>query len=332
MGKRWYAVIRGRAVGVMEKEAALEATQGVKGAFLRSFKDKGEAERFFRRAQSRGEVRTLGGGSPGDNLYMAYTDGSGRGSASAVLALDGRVVAQGHLALPGVQDPGEAEARAFLLALLMTPRGGQLRLHTDRADLASLWERGKEDAWGLTPILRALAEALEVKLEVRWVPRREVKEAHEAADQAAAARWEAEAKSAHVNAFLERLPHRYRASALNLLERFLSEEGLYPERLKSWLGRGRSQTRTLLLEHLPEGKNLLRLLRSIAGMNGAAREAVRDKDRERAWAEKPPTEKQLRFLHALGYSGPAPESVLAASQLIAELVRRKAFPPGERSG
>ena len=39
-------------------------------------------------------------------------------------------------------------------------------------------------------------------------------------------------------------------------------------------------------------------------------------------ASKPPTEKQIRFLRALGHLGPAPEHRLEASELIGSLLRR----------
>jgi hypothetical protein len=42
---------------------------------------------------------------------------------------------------------------------------------------------------------------------------------------------------------------------------------------------------------------------------------------ERYMAEQPPTEKQLSYLQALGYSGPAPANRLEASRLIDEVMR-----------
>jgi hypothetical protein len=42
---------------------------------------------------------------------------------------------------------------------------------------------------------------------------------------------------------------------------------------------------------------------------------------ERYMAEQPPTEKQLSYLQALGYSGPAPANRLEASRLIDEAVK-----------
>ncbi|MCX7802289.1 MAG: hypothetical protein N2313_04625 [Meiothermus ruber] len=42
---------------------------------------------------------------------------------------------------------------------------------------------------------------------------------------------------------------------------------------------------------------------------------------ERWMAEQPPSEKQLRYLHNLGYRGPTPANRLEASRLIDELVK-----------
>ncbi|MCH1927175.1 hypothetical protein L6232_20395, partial [Shewanella sp. C31] len=70
-------------------------------------------------------------------------------------------------------------------------------------------------------------------------------------------------------------------------------------------------------------EKLQALLEGVRTLNGAAREALKDKDRERAWAEKPPTEAQMAYLRALGYEGPPPGSVLEASRLIDGLRKKK---------
>ncbi len=305
--------------------------EGISGSLIRVFGSEGEARSFYEEAVRRGEAvyldregRVLGpvGKTP---LLMGYTDGSlkeGEGSASAVLALEGKVVAKGRLALPGVKDSGEAELRAMLLALAMAPRGSRVRLHTDRTDLPVFWERKKPDPWGLVPALRVVARALSLQVEVVRVPRERVAVAHMGADRARRERGEQEEESAYLLHFLEGLPTRYRMSALKLMERFV-ETGLPPEAFPGWLEEGSSETRRLLREAIGKRKDLGRLLRAVSLLDGAAREALKDRDRERVWAEKPPTEKQLAYLALLGYQGPPPRSVLEASRLIERLKRER---------
>ncbi len=335
---RWYAVVRGIRPGLYASlEEAKKQVEGVPGGHMKGFRSKGEARAYLRRARRNHLVQEVRpkGVEPEEGVLHAYTDGSlrdGEGSASAVLALEGRVVAHGALALPGVRDSGEAEARAILLALGMAPRGSRVRVHTDRTDLPLFWREEREDPWGLLRVARELARALNLSVEVVRVPRKEVARAHEMADGARQERGEKERASAQLLSFLERLPPRYRMAALGLMERYLEEEGGKP--FRQWLSQGRSETRRLLLEALPqeEGK-VKRLLAGVRFLDGAAREALKDRDRERAWAEKPPTEKQKAFLRSLGYQGPEPASVLEASRLIEELVeKRRAGRAGCRSG
>lgn len=78
--------------------------------------------------------------------YRAISDGSfrsGAASASAVLVDAGGGLAQGRLALPKGEDATDAELRALVLALLMTPRGSRVVVETDRTDLPHLWKAGR---------------------------------------------------------------------------------------------------------------------------------------------------------------------------------------------
>lgn len=326
--EKWYVVLRGIAPGIYRsgKEANAQVG-GVRGSNLRVFGSEEEARSFYEEAVRRGEAAYLDPkgrvlsvvGRP--TMLMGYTDGSlkeGDGSASAVLSLEGRTVATGRLALPGVRDSGEAELRAMLLALAMAPRGSYVRLHTDRTDLPLFWGREEPDPWGLVPALKAVAKALSLQVEMVRVPRRQVAQAHEGAEKARQEREKKERESAHLMAFLEGLPPRYRMSALEIMERFVAA-GLPTEAFAEWLARGQSETRRLLLEAIRDRKDLPRLLRAVALLDGAARAALKDRDRERAWGEKPPTERQLALLRELGYEGPPPGSVLEASRLIDQL-------------
>lgn len=325
--KHW-VVLRGLVPGVYRNVREAQAqVEGISGSIIRAFGSEREARSFYEEAVRRGEAvyldregKVLGlvGKTP---LLMGYTDGSlkeGEGSASAVLALEGKAVATGRLALPGVRDSGEAELRAMLLALAMAPRGSRVRLHTDRTDLPVFWKRKEPDPWGLVPALKALARALSLQVEVVRVPRERVAVAHMGADRARRERGEKEEESAYLLHFLEGFPPRYRMSALKLMERFVGE-GLPPEEFPVWLERAQSETRRLLQEAIRGRGDLPRLLRAVAFLDGAAREALKDRDREKAWADKPPTEKQLAYLRALGYQGPPPASVLEASRLIERL-------------
>ncbi len=85
---------------------------------------------------------------------------------------------------------------------------------------------------------------------------------------------------------------------------------------------GTSGTRKLLLEALPE-TDFEGLLLALARLDGAAREALKGKDRERAWEKIPPTERQLAFLRELGHKGPPPKTLKEASDLIEALLERK---------
>lgn len=269
--------------------------------------------------------------SPGEAQYLAFVDGSLKGedgSASAVLLAKGsrRALCRGSLAYSGARASWESEVRGFLLALLMAPRGSRLRVETDFAPLAQVWRggRGEGYAGSLAPFLeaaRVLARALEVEVEVEKVPRKAVEEAHREAGAAREERRLEEEKAARAYGFLSRLPARYRKAALEVLERYPGDG----RDLLAWLGEGVSPTRDLLRQALGplREREVRELLQGIREMDGSLREALKGYDRREAWAEKPPTEKQLALLEALGYRGPAPRSVLEASELIESLQSRK---------
>lgn len=185
MGKKrgkkpaWYAVTgknQGVYFGTWEEIAPL--VQGISGAQAKRFNKKREAEAFLREMGLEGKERSL------PSTLRAYTDGSLRkGGASASAVVEGKLLAQGEIFLSWSQDLLEAEARAIALALLLTPSGGRLRVHTDRKDIATLAREGRlgEARHPSLQAILALASALRVELEIVWVPRREVKPAHEGA-------------------------------------------------------------------------------------------------------------------------------------------------------
>lgn len=207
---RWYVVLRGLKPGVYAslKEARAQV-DGVSGSFMRSFSTKAEAEAFLAKARAREKVVALEGGKKeaASLGFVARTDGGfkeGVGYAAAVLMLpEGRVVGSGRLSFPRAKDAGEAELKALLLALTLAPRGSRVRVETDRVDLPVFWAREAPDPWGLTPLLKALAAALDLEVEVRRVPRKEVAKAHADAGRARVERERAKRDSAKLAAFLD---------------------------------------------------------------------------------------------------------------------------------
>ena len=193
-------------------------------------------------------------------VFRAYTDGSLKGplgSASAVLAQDGMTVGRSTLAMPLMQDNGEVEVRAILLALLMAPRGSLIQIHTDRQDLAEQWQNNEKDAWGLFEVARHLQQVLRLNVEVIKVPRTTIQDAHNSASQAHLERKRKEEESQRVKQFLERLPVRHRMAAVKLMEKYLHRYGHHQaDGFITWLKEGTSETRRLLLEALNEGVRL----------------------------------------------------------------------------
>lgn len=314
--RRWYAVLlegRGQVLHLSGSEVA-RRFRGVKGVVIRPFPTREAAEAWLR-----GE----GLEASGEFLLRAYTDGSvrgGVGSASAVLEAGGH----GELFLPWCADVTEAEARALALAVLLAPRGALLVVQTDRRDFPPYFSPSAKGR-ASHPVLQgvmALAQALGVALQVEWVPRRRVEAAHQGARQGRE-NGEAHARKVEgIRCFLEPIPPRYRKAALDLLEAYPGEPGKEP--LLAWLARGESTTRGLLRERLSamgegEVRGLLGVLRSLPP---GWRKALADRDRERVWAETPPTEAQLRLLARLGYEGPPPPSLLEASREIARRLGR----------
>ncbi len=299
---KWYVVVRGLRPGVYESaEEARAQVEGVSDSMMRAFSSREEAEAYFAKALAKKKVKTRpkkgvveahpkpeDDGAP--SAFLARTDGGfrkGVGYAAAVLLTpSGQVAGTGRFSFPRTRDSGEAELRGLLLALAMAPRGSVVKVETDRSDLPVFWEREKPDPWGIVPALKAVARALDLRVDVVRVPRKRVQAAHDGAGRARAERERAKRDSAKLSAFLDSLPERYRMSALSLMERFL-EDGLPPSRFSEWLKRGTSETRKLLLEALPE-TDFEGLLLALARLDGAAREALKGKDRERAWEKIPP--------------------------------------------
>lgn len=323
MGKRngekgdWVAVLEGAGhlpPGVYKRSrvAALLEKPGVR---YRAYRTQADAQRGFRHLVSQNGRVPAG-------EYLAFTDGSykeGAGSASAVL-LDprlegkGREVALARAAFPWPQSAEDAEVRGILLALALVPKGARLRLETDYLPLAEAW-RGKRHAnlISIVSALKELVQALGVEVEIVKVARSRVERAHREAGSAREGLPQEEEEALRVRRFLEKLPVRFRLSALELLEAYQGEEPL-----EVWLARGNSETRKLLLDlfarlHPKEREGILRAVRSLPE---AVRRGLKEVDRELAWGEKPATPKQLAFLRALGYRGEEPGSVAEASRLI----------------
>ncbi len=61
-------------------------------------------------------------------------------------------------------------------------------METDRSDLPVFWEREKPDPWGIVPALKAVARALDLRVDVVRVPRKRVQAAHDGAGRARAER------------------------------------------------------------------------------------------------------------------------------------------------
>lgn len=131
------------------------------------------------------------------------------------------MVAQGHIALPPTKDVGEVEGRALLLALALTPTGSHLRIHTDREDFAQQWRYGQNDRWRILEALRTTSELLEIQVEIRKVPRKEVETAHQKASQAHQIRTRQHALGENLVRVLEEIPERYRKAVIQLVEVFL---------------------------------------------------------------------------------------------------------------
>lgn len=321
-GPAWYAITgknQGVYYGTWEEVAPL--VQGVSGALARRFAKKREAQEFLREMGLEGKERAL------PSLLRAYTDGSLRkGGASASAVVEGKLLAQGEIFLSWGEDLLEAEARAILLAILLTPSGGRLRVHTDRKDIATLAREGRLGE-AKHPSLRAipaLASALEVGLEIVWVPRREVKPAHEGAREGFLNGERRQTLSALISRFLEEIPPEYRFSALRLLQGYAERVGSKEGLLRA-LSRGNSPTREHLrkaLSRRSEGQ-VGELLKALRNLPPSGHKAIGDMDRERVWASKPPTPAQISFLESLGYQGPPPQSLLEASQKIEELLAKR---------
>jgi len=314
MGRpKWYAVARGRRPGLYRSWSEAEAqVRGYPGGLHRSFLDRAEAEEWLR---SQGAPE-----APAAAEWVVYTDGSLKeesATASAVALRGGQVMSQGQIGLPPVRDVGEAEGRGLLLALLLVPMGSRIEIHTDRADFAGLWAEGKNDRHGILAALRALAAARGISVEVRKVPRKEVEQAHRRAGQAHQERALQHDLGQKVGSALEDFPARYRMAVIRLVESFL-QSGEPRTAFLDWLGRKDSPTRRLLVEWCRQ-REPEKLLRAVAGLNPALSKALQERDREAAWSQLPPTERQLAYLRGLGYSGPAPKSLLEASRLIESL-------------
>lgn len=319
MGKtksRWYAVARGYRPGLYRTWRQAEAqVQGYSDALLRAFATRGEAEAWLRAQRGQGKLPT-----PDPKGWVIYTDGSLKAesaTASAVALRNGQVVAQGQIGLPPVDDVGEAEGRGILLALLLAPSGSRVQIHTDRADFARLWAEGKTDRYGILEAVRAVAKARGIGVEIRKVPRKEVDRAHQQATQAHQERSRQRDLGQAVGTVLNDFPERYRMAVIRLVEAFLQSQEPRAA-FADWVGRKDSPTRRLLAAWCQQNRPE-RLLRAVEGLNPALSKALQDRDREAAWSQLPPTERQLAYLQDLGYSGPAPKSLLEASRLIESL-------------
>jgi hypothetical protein len=310
---KWYAVARGRRPGLYRTWSEAEAQlRGYPGGLHRSFLDRAEAEEWLRSQRAPAEAQMAD--------WIIYTDGSLKhesATASAVALHKGQVVAQGQIGLPPVRDVGEAEGRGLLLALLLVPMGSRIEVHTDRADFAGLWAEGKTDRHGVLAAVRALAAARGISVEMRKVPRKEVEQAHQQATQAHQERARQRDLGRVVGSALEDFPERYRMAVIRLVESFLRSKEPRTAFL-DWVRRKDSPTRRLLVEWCRQRKPE-KLLRAVEGLNPALSKALQDRDREAAWSQLPPTERQLAYLRGLGYSGPAPKSLLEASRLIESL-------------
>lgn len=320
--RRYYAVVRGREPGIYrDREQAIAQVQGFTGGFFRGFASEREA-RAFLKLKLRKE-RTPPAPEVHPRTYLAYTDGSLKtesASASAVILQGKKVVAQGHIALPPTKDVGEVEGRAMLLALTLTPTRSRLRIHTDREDFAYQWKCGQGDRWRILEALRSTSELFGIQVEIHKVPRKEVETAHQKASQAHQIRSRQHALGENLVRVLEEIPERYRKAVIQLVEVFL-RTGQEDSQFVNWLERGDSPTRKLLLEWCSSNP-VASLLEAVRELDPAAREALKDHDREAAWAQMPPTEKQLAYLRALGYVGNPPQSLLEASRLIEDYKER----------
>lgn len=336
----YYVVLRGRSPGVYgEKREAMAQVRGLPGGQVKPLyrATRQEAREYFRQMRERGLVQALDErgnplGAPRRPAppqgKILRIDGSLKGtretSSAVVLPREGRApVAQGEIYLQGGSSSTDAEMRALVLGLLLMSPGDEVEVRTDLEMLERHWKAG-----GGPPLIqaaKALAEALGLRVTIRKVPRTEVRTAHERANRA---REEGEQMTSAVlslDRLLERIPPNYRHSALEYLSGAAKRSLSGKELLLDLRGR-ETETARLLLGLIKGERHAEALLRTAAELNGhgqALLQALKERDREKAMALKPPSERQLAFLGTLGYQGPAPANMLEASRLIEELLGQK---------
>ncbi len=262
---------------------------------------------------------------------VATSDGSAKGpdiSAHAHLVVDGKVVGEARLHLRregGGLDSSLAEGAGFLLSALLSyawsypewKKGERVEvvLQTDSESTLQTFLTGK----GLPPVraVRTVLQGMEVR--AVKVPRNRVASSHNGAKTAREEGAEAARKATRVAEALKDIPPNYRKSALEALRRYALEggnvKGLTPH-LEAW----GTPTAEHLLKAL-EGKDPLQvasLLKTLKEADGAFFGALVEGGYLEALEAKPPTERQLRYLEALGYTGPPPRTALEASRLIEE--------------
>lgn len=334
--RTYYVVLQGRSPGVYaDKRQAQAQLKGVRGGVIRPLyrATREEARSFFQRAKERGEVRILGPkgeskpvGSPlppGGRLVRI--DGSlkeGRASSSAVVLSqgDGPPLAQGEVYLRHGTSSVEAEMRALVLGLLLLRPGDEAVVWSDLEALERYWYAKEPPP--LVAAAKALAAALGLKVHVKKVPRAQVQQAHQGAAQA---RREGERVAATVealNGLLGRIPPNYRHTALDYLTKAAGRD-MTGEGFLRVLGRSATETARWLLREIqgPEqAEAYLQAAKELNGRGPALLQALKEKDRERAMALKPPSERQLALLRSLGYEGPPPKNMLEASRKIDALL------------
>lgn len=335
----YYVVLRGRSPGVYaEKRQAQAQVRGMgnRGLVKPLYgATRQEAKEYFRAAKERGEVQVLGEGGrplqekgPSKGERVVRIDGSLKGSratSSAVIlsGAGGTPIAQGEIYLRHADSSTEAEMRALLLGLLLLEPGEKATVWCDLEMLERHWRRG--DGPPLLRAAKALAEALGLEVTVKKVPRSAVQAAHEGAAQARREGEDAMDAVRVLEGVLRRLPPNYRHSALGYLSHG-AKRGLEAEAFRRFLEARETETARLLLREAGDSRRLETLLKAAGSVNGhgeALIRALQERDRERAMAAKPPSERQLALLRSLGYTGEPPASMLEASRTIEALLKRR---------
>lgn len=328
--RTYYVVLQGRSPGVYADEHLAQVQlKGVRGGVIRTLYQatRAEARRFFQRAKERGEVCVLGPKGEVRVLgpKLVRIDGSlkeGQASSSAVILSqgDGPPLAQGEVYLRHGATSVEAEMRALVLGLLLLRPGDEAVVWSDLEALERYWYAKEPPP--LVAAAKALAAALGLKVHVKKVPRAQVRQAHQGAAQARREGERAAATVEALNGLLGRIPPNYRHTALDYLTKAAGRDMTGEDFLRV-LGGSATETARWLLREIQGPEQAEAYLQAAKELNRhgpALLQALKEKDRERAMALKPPSERQLALLRSLGYEGPPPKNMLEASRKIEALL------------